>query len=283
MKLDLRLGASPRLARCAALPLRLMIGCGMAAHGYANLARGPSHFVALVRAVGVPAADLLGRTTIAVEFVGGMAILLGALVPLVSIPIAAVLLFAMFIAHLPCGFSSIKLQSVSAAGAATSGQPGYPRLRSRPPVSGLPGGARPRRSGPLLGRRVALRAPRRQVAPMMRAVVVAVALLSVTSSAEVAPPSKARFKAVAVDYFVLFDPISVVPEVEKIWQGGRIHEGLADQLVRIRISALDHEASPRLLRRHRRARLHRAGHEPPFDGGIARATPRRVSDAEAVA
>jgi putative oxidoreductase len=56
-------------------------------------------------------------STIAVELLGGLAILLGALVTLVSIPMAAVLLVAMFTVHLPYGFSSIKLLAVTAPGA----------------------------------------------------------------------------------------------------------------------------------------------------------------------
>jgi 2-haloacid dehalogenase len=48
---------------------------------------------------------------------------------------------------------------------------------------------------------------------------VAVAALAVTAAAQAAPPAKPRFKAVAFDYFVLFDPSSVVPEVEKIFPG----------------------------------------------------------------
>jgi putative oxidoreductase len=44
-------------------------------------------------------------------------VLLGALVPLVSIPMAAVLLVAIVTVHLPYKFSSIKLQAVTAAGA----------------------------------------------------------------------------------------------------------------------------------------------------------------------
>jgi putative oxidoreductase len=51
-------------------------------------------------------------------------VLLGAFVPWVSVPMAAVLLVATFTVHLPNGFSSIKLQSVTAAGA-QFGQPGY--------------------------------------------------------------------------------------------------------------------------------------------------------------
>jgi len=101
-----------------------MVGYGMAAHGYAKLARGPAHFVELVRAMGVPAPELLGRATVGVELAGGVAILAGALVPWVSLPLAAVLLVAIFTVHLPYGFSAIKLQAVTAAGA-TFGQPGY--------------------------------------------------------------------------------------------------------------------------------------------------------------
>ena len=49
----------------------------------------------------------MGWLTILVEIFGGLAVLLGALVPLASIPMAAVLLVAMFTVHLPYGFSSI--------------------------------------------------------------------------------------------------------------------------------------------------------------------------------
>jgi putative oxidoreductase len=59
-----------------------------------------------------------------VEIFGGLAILLGAFVALASIPMAIVLLVAIFTVHLPYGFSSIKLQSVTADGA-HFGQPGY--------------------------------------------------------------------------------------------------------------------------------------------------------------
>jgi len=51
-------------------------------------------------------------------------VLIGAFIPLASIPMAAVLLVAIFTVHLPYGFSSIKLEAVTAAGA-HFGQPGY--------------------------------------------------------------------------------------------------------------------------------------------------------------
>jgi putative oxidoreductase len=62
--------------------------------------------------------------SILVELFGGLAVLLGALVPLVSIPMAALLLVAIFTVHLRYGFSSIKLMAVTAAGA-QFGPPGY--------------------------------------------------------------------------------------------------------------------------------------------------------------
>ena len=78
----------------------------------------------ILQALGVPAPHLMGWLTILVEIFGGLAVLLGALVPLASIPMAAVLLVAMFTVHLPYGFSSIKLEAVTAAGA-QFGPPGY--------------------------------------------------------------------------------------------------------------------------------------------------------------
>src|SRR5271155_6130014 len=63
-------------------------------------------------------------STILVEILGGLAVILGAFVTLASLPMAAVLLVAMFTVHLPYGFSSIKLQAVTAAGA-QFGPPGF--------------------------------------------------------------------------------------------------------------------------------------------------------------
>jgi putative oxidoreductase len=111
-------------ARWAPLPLRLMVGYGFMEHGFAKLLRGPENFAGLLQALGTPEPHFFAWLTIATEIVGGFCVLLGALVPLVSIPMAIVLLVAIFTVHLPNGFSSIKLQSVTATGA-HFGQPGY--------------------------------------------------------------------------------------------------------------------------------------------------------------
>lgn len=108
----------------AALPIRLIVGYGFMAHGYAKLARGPEVFIGILHAMGVPAPAMMGWATIAVELLGGFCVLIGAFVPLVSLPMAAVLLVAAITVHLPYGFSSIKLQAFTAAGP-RFGPPGY--------------------------------------------------------------------------------------------------------------------------------------------------------------
>jgi|SRR4029077_6610420 len=122
----LRLSISPLPAPAGwyALPLRLIIGFGFMQYGYAKLARGPDDFISVLHAMGLPAPSVLGWATIIVELIGGLMILAGALIPLATVPMAIVLLVAIFTVHLPNGFSSIKLQSFDATGA-HFGQPGY--------------------------------------------------------------------------------------------------------------------------------------------------------------
>lgn len=116
--------AATRLVRWAPVPVRLIVGFGFAAHGYAKLVNGPDRFIGILGSMGVPAPELMGWATILVELLGGFALLAGAFVPIASLPMAVVLLTAIFTVHLPYGFSSIKLQSVTPSGA-QFGQPGY--------------------------------------------------------------------------------------------------------------------------------------------------------------
>jgi putative oxidoreductase len=107
-----------------AIPIRLMVGYGFMEHGYAKLARGPDNFANILHALGMPAPTLLAWATVLVELLGGLAVIVGAFIPLVSVPMAFVLFVAIVTVHLPYGFSSIKLQAVTATGA-HFGQPGY--------------------------------------------------------------------------------------------------------------------------------------------------------------
>jgi putative oxidoreductase len=116
---DVALDSSSRfpIARWAPLPLRLIVGLGFMQHGFAKLFKGPDVFAAILHALAVPAPHLMAWVTILTELLGGLAILLGAFVSLVSLPMAALLLVAIFTVHLPYGFSSIKLIAVTPAGA----------------------------------------------------------------------------------------------------------------------------------------------------------------------
>ena len=112
------------LARWTPIPLRLIVGYGFLAHGYAKWARGADFFAATLAGLHVPQPHLMSWLTIAVEILGGTAVLLGAFVPLASVPMAIVMLTAMFSVHLRFGFSAIKLIGVTAAGP-QFGPPGY--------------------------------------------------------------------------------------------------------------------------------------------------------------
>jgi putative oxidoreductase len=106
----------PRLARWAPVPLRLIVGYGFIQHGLAKMSRGPSAFAAILNALGVPAPHFMTWVSILTELLGGLAVLVGAFVTVASIPMAILLLVAIFTVHLPNGFSSIKLIAVTAAG-----------------------------------------------------------------------------------------------------------------------------------------------------------------------
>jgi putative oxidoreductase len=112
------------LAPYAMLPVRLIAGYGFLAHGLTKWSKGPAAFASILNAIGVPAPHLMAWITIATEILGGIAILVGAFVTLVSIPAIALLVVAIFSVHLPYGFSSIKLMGI-VNGRAQFGPPGY--------------------------------------------------------------------------------------------------------------------------------------------------------------
>src|SRR5258707_13294111 len=99
--------ARPSVAVWAPISLRLIVGYGFMEHGFAKLSRGPEAFTAILHTMGVPAPHLMAWLTILTELIGGLAGLLRAFVPLVSLPMAAVLFVAMLTIQRPYGFSSI--------------------------------------------------------------------------------------------------------------------------------------------------------------------------------
>src|SRR3954470_21710960 len=130
------------VARWAPIPLRLGVGYGFLVHGYAKLVKGPDVFAGILHAIGVPAPHLMAWLTILIEVLGGVAVLLGAFVPLVSVPMAAVLVVGMVTVHLP-GPPPVRVQLDQADRRHhCRSRVRAARLRNRPAVSGLPGRSR---------------------------------------------------------------------------------------------------------------------------------------------
>lgn len=101
----------------ALLALRLVVGFGFAAHGYAKLERGPEQFATILATMGVPAPLVMAWVTVVVELLGGASLLLGVAVRQASLPLVLVMIVALAKIHFRYGFSSIRLKSLTGAGA----------------------------------------------------------------------------------------------------------------------------------------------------------------------
>src|SRR6478672_8624310 len=106
------------------LPLRLIIGFGFMAHGWATLIRGPAGFAKLLAQIGAPLPEATAWVSTFMELVGGLAIFVGSIVEVVSVPLIVMMLMAMFTVHLRYGFSSINTIGLTADGP-KFGPPGY--------------------------------------------------------------------------------------------------------------------------------------------------------------
>ena len=108
----------------ALVPLRLVIGYGFLAHGLAKWNRGPANFGKLLHQIGAPLPTVTAWTVTLLEVFGGLAILAGLFVALISIPLIVSMLVAMFTVHVRYGFSSINTIGLTPAGP-VFGPPGY--------------------------------------------------------------------------------------------------------------------------------------------------------------
>jgi len=108
----------------ALLPLRLVVGYGFFAHGIAKWNRGPEKFAKLLTVIGVPAPGITARVVVGIELLGGLAIMLGVLVLLASVPLIGSMIVAMFTIHVHYGFSAVNTIGLTATGPVL-GPPGY--------------------------------------------------------------------------------------------------------------------------------------------------------------
>ena len=118
------LSAGKNYQQSALLFLRLVIGFGFMAHGWAKLSRGPAGFEKLITQIGVPFPHLMAWVTPLVEVIGGFAIFIGLVVSIAAVPLIVTMLVAMFGIHVHYGFSSIKTIGVTPQGP-LFGPPGY--------------------------------------------------------------------------------------------------------------------------------------------------------------
>jgi putative oxidoreductase len=110
--------------RWASLALRLVIGFGFMAHGWAKFSRGPANFAKLLVLVGVPFPELSSWSVTLLEMFGGFAIFAGAFVVVVSVPLILSMVVAMVTVQLRYGFSSVNTIGLTPAGP-LFGPPGY--------------------------------------------------------------------------------------------------------------------------------------------------------------
>ncbi|HJT27724.1 MAG TPA: DoxX family protein [Pyrinomonadaceae bacterium] len=99
------------------VPLRLVVGFGFAAHGYAKVSRGPANFGAILASMGVPQPGLMAWLTTLLELIGGVSVMIGAFTGPLALPLSVIMLSAMFKVHWQYGFSSVRLKAVTVSDA----------------------------------------------------------------------------------------------------------------------------------------------------------------------
>jgi putative oxidoreductase len=108
----------------APLFLRLIIGFGFMAHGWAKISRGPAGFEKLLLLTGVPFPHINSWIVPIIELIGGLAIFIGFYVSIITIPLIGTMLIAMLTVQINYGFSSVKTIGLTPQGP-LFGPPGY--------------------------------------------------------------------------------------------------------------------------------------------------------------
>ena len=107
-----------------AFVFKAIIGFGFMAHGWAKLSRGTAGFQKLLEQIHVPLPYLTSWLVPFIELFGGLAILIGAFVTIISIPLIITMIVAMLTVQINYGFSSVKTIGLTIHGP-LFGPPGY--------------------------------------------------------------------------------------------------------------------------------------------------------------
>lgn len=110
--------------RWVPIPLRMILGVGFMVHGWAKWSRGPAAFAELLKQAHVPVPFANAWLVTLLEIFGGLALLMGAFVTIISIPLILSMLGAMFTVNIKYGFSAVNTIGLTSAGP-QFGPPGY--------------------------------------------------------------------------------------------------------------------------------------------------------------
>ena len=108
----------------ALVPLRMIVGYGFLAHGIAKWSAGADSFGRFLHLIGAPAPVATAWLVMLLEIFGGIALIAGIFVEIVSVPLVISMLVAMFTIHIHYGFSSVHTIGLTAT-APVFGPPGY--------------------------------------------------------------------------------------------------------------------------------------------------------------
>src|SRR5262247_2214291 len=93
-----------RWQRWVPIPIRMILGVGFTGHGWAKLSRGPAAFAELLKQAHVPLPLANAWVVTLLEIFGGLALLMGVFVTVVSVPLILSMLGAMFTVNINYGF-----------------------------------------------------------------------------------------------------------------------------------------------------------------------------------
>ena len=106
------------------IPIRMILGAGFMVHGWAKWSRGPAAFAELLKQAHVPLPFANAWLVTLLEIFGGLALLTGAFVTVVSVPLILSMLGAMFTVNIKYGFSAVNTIGLTPEGPQL-GPPGY--------------------------------------------------------------------------------------------------------------------------------------------------------------
>jgi putative oxidoreductase len=113
-----------RWQRWALVPIRIILGVGFLVHGWAKWSRGPATFGELLKQAHVPLPFANAWLVTLLEIFGGLALLIGVFVTIISVPLVLSMLGAMLTVNIKYGFSAVKTIGLTPEGP-RFGPPGY--------------------------------------------------------------------------------------------------------------------------------------------------------------